>query len=109
LILNNYMQYYFLQDGNMQADYFPDRRAQWDMDMRFTHGMTDGGQKYPLSQKKSNSSSLCDHWARFGLRTALAAEAGSLSFVGAAFLQSVETCCSWGTVATYVLGGLPHP
>jgi hypothetical protein len=54
-----------------------------------------GGQEYSLSQKKSNSSSICVHGARVYFRVVLAAEAGSLSFVGTAFSKSVETRCSW--------------
>lgn len=62
--------------------------------MRFTHGMEDWGQEHPLSHKKINSSSACDHWPRFGCRIVLA-EASSLSFTGTAFFsESAETCCS---------------
>jgi hypothetical protein len=57
------------------------------------HGIMDGVQKNPLSQRKNSTSSLRDHWARFGFRTASAPEASSLSFVEALFSQLVETRC----------------
>ena len=68
----------------MRADCFSESAYDGIWNARFTHGVMDGGQGYPLSQKKSNSSSACDQRTRLGLRAVLAVEAGSLSFAGTA-------------------------
>lgn len=106
LILNIHARYRVLQGGNTQADYcLP---TGWWVGMRFTHGMEDWGQEHPLSHKKINSSSACDHWTRFDCRIVLA-EVSSLFFVGTAFFQNQRKPAVQGIVATYVLGGLPPP
>jgi len=70
----------------VRADCSPESANGYDgiLDMRFVHGVMDGGQGYPLSHKKSNSSSVCDHRTRLGLRAVfMAVEVGSLSFARA--------------------------
>ena len=59
--------------------------------MRFGHGVMDGVQKSPLSQRKSSSSSFRDNWVRFGFRTASIPEASLFSSLEALFSPSVKT------------------
>ena len=80
--------------------------------MHFAHGVVERGQEHPRSQRKINSSSACDHRARFGLRAMLAAEVGSPPFVGTVIFETVSgSPLLMGTVILtfwegfYALGG----
>jgi len=96
-------------------DYFPKPANRPAGKMRY--GIMKGGQGYPLSQMKSNSSSIPDHGTHFGVRAVLARGAGSLSVVGTVFFRSVQTprplesrsFTCWVALFTLDSSGRPFP